>query len=249
MAHEKDTLIALVVDKSGSMAHLRNPTVQGFNEFVDEQRGLKDAGQAFVSLTLFDTSFDVRYVGAPIETVAPLGSPTNQYTTGGGTALHDAVGVTVKGTEQWVANNEFAGKVLVVIMTDGQENSSRTWHIWANANPEDANDVNNLIQAKQAEGWEFVFLGAGQSAWLEAKTFSAIDHNHTIAYAADASSHSHTYRGMSATTSNLRSASFAGAAYNLSADLNSNMSAVAVEENTTGEVKHQGRTTKGKKKD
>lgn len=245
MAHEKDTLIALVLDKSGSMAGLRQSTVDGFNQFLDEQRGAENAGDAFVSLTLFDTSFDVRYVGVPIDQVPPLGSPTNQYTTGGNTALYDAVGVTVKGAEAWVANQDFGGKVVVVIMTDGQENQSRQWHIWPNPSVEDDKDLNNVIQAKQNEGWEFVFLGAGQSAWLEAKHFTAIPHAHQVSYAASAASHAGTYAGTSATMTNLRSANFAGdSSYRLAGDLMSNTASVAVED-PTGEkpAEHKGRIT------
>jgi len=250
MAHEKDTLIALVLDKSGSMGHLRQSTIEGLNAFLDEQRETQDAGEAFVSLTLFDTSFDVRYVGTPIAQVAPLGSPTNQYSTGGGTALYDGVGVTVAGVEQWIRNNEFGGKVVVVIFTDGEENSSRQFHIWDSPNAEDDKDLNNLIQAKQDEGWDFVFLGTGQSAWTEAKKFTAIPVASHINYVADSHNHNLVYAGASQTMSAVRSAHSHGFATSYGSSLSSNLAGInvnePVEDAAAGTVEHQGRTTTGK---
>lgn len=196
-----EILIGFVLDKSGSMGYISKATVEGFNEFVDSQR--EYPGKTLFSLTLFDTRFDVRYVAEDIKNVAPLGSFQNPYVTGGNTALYDAVGTTVKGIEAWQQNNpEFGGKVKIVILTDGQENSSREWHIVANPNTDDQRDVNNLIQYKQGEGWEFIFLGTGQSAWLESRKFTALAdaavynfagdaHSNRVAYASAGRSMSH----------------------------------------------------------
>jgi hypothetical protein len=46
--------------------------------------------------------------------------------------------------------------VLIVIVTDGGENSSREFNLDA---------VRELIKAKETEGWTFVYLGANQDAW------------------------------------------------------------------------------------
>lgn len=199
----EDILIGFVLDSSGSMQHLRNATIQGFNQILDEQK--QGEGRCLVSLTKFSTNFQVDYVAHDIHEVAPLGSSGNTYHPSGGTALYDAVGTTVKGIEAWLDNNkDFTGQVKIIILTDGEENSSREWHIYENAPVEDDRDINNLITYKQNEGWEFVFLGTGKSAWLESKRFTAVPTASTYSFAASASSNAAAYAGVSRSLSNSR---------------------------------------------
>lgn len=174
----QDVLINFILDKSGSMASVTDATIEGANSFLKDQA--EQPGQAYLSLTLFDTAFDVRHVAKPLAEVKPLDH--SSYRPGGMTALFDAVGTTIKGTEAWLTNHpEFTGQIVVVTLTDGQENSSREWHINNPMIDGDDRDLNGLIQWKQAEGWQFVFLGAGGSSWLE-KTFTTVDAASFAAY-------------------------------------------------------------------
>lgn len=206
--------VNVVLDKSGSMHHLQRSTIEGFNSFLHQQK--QEPGDCKMSLTQFDTSFQVDYVARDIGMVPML--DTMSYRPGGGTALLDAVGTTIKGAEQWIANNNTlmpwyppdqhprnrGWKVLVVVFTDGEENSSRQWHINQPLVAGDAQDVGGLIQWKQNEGWEFMFLGTGGSGWLE-RTFGAyVAHDHFLGYAATNDAHTHTYAGLSASVSSTR---------------------------------------------
>lgn len=167
-------LISVVLDQSGSMMSVADATVEGFNRFLAEQRA--QPGDAWVSLTLFSTDFDVRYVAWGIADLPPLGGPANPYRPAGRTALYDAVGTTMTGIEGWLANNawfaERDGRVLFVIQTDGQENSSRRWGI---------DQVNAAINAKRDAGWQFLFMGAG-AGWLEARNFCSIPEADVLRY-------------------------------------------------------------------
>jgi hypothetical protein len=214
-------LVNFVMDKSGSMHHLVRSSIDGFNQFLWDQQ--RQGGECRLSLTMFDTSFDVRHVAKDINTISPL-TPMD-YQPGGGTALLDAVGTTVKGAEQWLLNNNWNPqpimtmgreqkayfparldwKVIVVILTDGEENSSREWHLNQPMVKGDDRDLGGLIQWKQNEGWEFMFLGTGGSGWLE-RTFGAyVPHDHFVGYAATNDAHTHTYAGLSASVSSTRS--------------------------------------------
>ena len=51
-------------------------------------------------------------------------STTQSYQPGGNTALNDAIGITVRKVD---ADRPQVHKVVTVIMTDGEENSSREW--------------------------------------------------------------------------------------------------------------------------
>lgn len=201
MTNNTDVLINFVLDKSGSMGAVTFPTIEGFNTFIDEQR--KQPGEARLSLTLFDTRFETRYVAQDLTEVPALTQST--YVPGGMTALLDAVGTCIKGTEQWLKNNpQFGGRVMTVILTDGAENSSHEWHINQPLVEGDDKDVAGLIQYKQTEGWEFIFLGAGGSAWLE-KAFGHVVHADAFfGYTNDALNNSETYAGVAASVSESR---------------------------------------------
>lgn len=160
-----DVLINFVLDRSSSMMWVAQETIDGFNSFLKDQQN--QPGKAYLSLTLFSDYPEVRYVADDI-TEVPFMSANgeNSYIADGWTALRDAVGVTITGTEQWVKNHpEFDGQVITVIFTDGGENQSRSW---------DLPRLNALIERKQKEGWAFQFLGSGGSAWLEGKSFTTI---------------------------------------------------------------------------
>lgn len=209
------TLVCCVLDKSGSMHHLKHATIEGFNSFLQDQ--LRQPGECRMSLTQFDTTFQVDYVGEDIHYVKPL--DIMSYQPNGGTALLDAVGTTIKGAEQWIINNNTvmpwypAGqnprnrgwKVLVAIFTDGEENSSSRWHIYNPMKEGDQYDLGGLIQWKQNEGWEFMFLGTGGSQWLERTFGQYVAHDHFVGYVSSPEAHRHTYAGLSSATSTLRS--------------------------------------------
>ena len=197
-AQERPFFINFVLDKSGSMGVAWRGTIDGFNTFLHEQQAVPS--DAWLSLTLFDTSFDARLVAWGLRDVPDLGSRDNPYTTGGNTALFDAVGVTIEGTDVWLQRHpwfgERQGRVVCTILTDGEENSSKRWTQAA---------INDLIQAKQEQGWEFVFLGAGGSAWLE-RTFHVVAKDRFYAFEHDDEGSMNTHSGVSAALSRSRTA-------------------------------------------
>lgn len=150
-------LVNVILDKSGSMANKLKDVIEGFNAYLD---GLakEDKVDYLFSLTLFDTQVAYRHVAVPLAGVQKLNEKT--YLPGGNTALNDAIGITVRKVE---ADRPQVDKVITVIMTDGEENSSREW----------AHDaVRSLITQKESEGtWTFVFLGASLDAWEQGRRY------------------------------------------------------------------------------
>lgn len=157
IADTYSTLIVLVLDGSGSMTPLRQTVIDGINDFIEEQK--QTPGKAFVSLTVFDTVPEYRY-----EAIALEDFPTftkEDYRTGGGTALFDAIGLTVEKSEKWIADQPKAPQnVLFVIFTDGEENSSTDF---------DSGKITKLIDKKTEQNWDFTYLGANQDAILAAR--------------------------------------------------------------------------------
>ena len=148
------TLISVILDRSGSMAALRLATIAGFNQFMREQRKQDNGGRALVSLTQFNHEFQVNFVGEPIENLPQLDEES--YIPDGNTALHDAIGRTINELEMWTKGRDWKERVLVMIITDGQENSSREYSF-----PQ----IQAMIQKKEQDGWNFVYMGANQDAY------------------------------------------------------------------------------------
>ena len=134
-----------LLDCSGSMDSCRDDTIGGFNAFLEDQK--QHGGN--ITLVQFDHEFTVSYKDEPIEKVSPLDRDT--FKPRGSTALYDAIGTTIKMFQK--------SKPTVAILTDGAENSSRTYT---------KAHVKDLIEQKTREGWSFVYLGANQDAFAEA---------------------------------------------------------------------------------
>lgn len=152
MTDSQRALVAVLLDRSGSMEAIKSDTEGGFNAFIDAQR--KDPLDVRVTLAQFDTQYDVVYANRPVRDVPPLDLQPR-----GMTALYDAVGrlITDVGSElSALPEAERPGKVTVVVLTDGHENSSREWTHQA---------VGEAIRRQERDyAWEFVFLGANMDA-------------------------------------------------------------------------------------
>lgn len=154
------TEIACIVDQSGSMASIRDSTIAGFNKFLEEQQS--QPGDAILTLVLFSDKCVVVHDGCPLRDAAPLTPET--YVPSGSTALFDAIGSTIQRiSARMETAAEPAAKVIVPILTDGEENASRAFT---------RADVAALISRKRECGWEFVYLGANQDAFLVAESIS-----------------------------------------------------------------------------
>jgi len=135
-----------LLDRSGSMDVCRDDTIGGFNVFVDAQRQYGGS----MTLVLFDHEVNVLYENTPIEDVKPLDHET--FVPRGGTALFDAIGHVLK--------MDLPRESTVIILTDGDENSSRTYT---------SQHLKDLIDIKQTkEDWSFIYLGANQDTIMNA---------------------------------------------------------------------------------
>lgn len=151
--------VSIILDESGSMISCASQTISGYNEYIN---GLKvgDKANYLITFSKFDSSpgdptCRIQYVDKPLAEVPELTKET--FIPRGGTPLYDAIGQTVS------ALKEGDGDVLVIILTDGGENSSKEYT---------ANTVKTLIKQKEATGkWTFVYLGANQDAWMVAQQF------------------------------------------------------------------------------
>jgi hypothetical protein len=149
--------VSFVLDRSGSMQAVAEAVVEGYNDYLGELRA--QGGETLYSLTTFNTSFERVCVGEPLERAPELDH--RMYEPGGMTALYDAIAHTVLETDRRLrAEGRGEEKVLVVVMTDGLENSSTDY---------DAHAIAELVRRyDERPNWTFVYLGAGHENIAEA---------------------------------------------------------------------------------
>ena len=152
------TDLVFILDKSGSMGVLEKHTIDGFNNMLNKQKELED--DCFITTVLFNDKIEVLHDNVDIKKVKKINS--SNYQVEGTTALLDAMGITINNCIKRQKENK-SDKVLFVIITDGEENSSSEFTV---------KKVKNLID-RQTEKfkWEFIFLGANIDSIKTAKSY------------------------------------------------------------------------------
>lgn len=152
-ANASKTVVGLVLDETGSMYNIADDTRGAVNQYFEELA--KETPNALVSLYEFSAVSGedvVRPLCSGVEVdVVPSLTEFN-YRPRGNTPLYDAIGYAITNLETVEAD-----KFILVIMTDGLENSSTEWT---------AKSIKDKIEKMQdQDNWTIVYLGANQDAW------------------------------------------------------------------------------------
>ena len=154
--------IIFVIDESGSMQGTESDVIGGFNNFIEQQK-LHHQGKITFSLYKFNSYWSRILNDLPIEEIRPL--TNGDYTPGGLTALYDTIGNAITDIEnqaKYTKREHKASMVMMVIITDGQENASREY---------DSRKIKQMIQElEQSENWQFIYLGADLENFADADT-------------------------------------------------------------------------------
>ena len=154
------TEIICIIDRSGSMERIRDDAMGSFNQFLADQQALDDPAQ--LTMVLFDDQYDIIHNGRDVKEVPPLTTVT--FVPRGSTALLDAIGKTLNAVSARLAEipaGERPEKVIVAILTDGQENSSREFSLPV---------IREMITKFTTDlKWDFIYLAATQDAFGEAE--------------------------------------------------------------------------------
>lgn len=182
---KKRRMIAVLMDRSWSMASVAPEVEQGIAQFLDSQREaeekLKSEGTASTTKVLlaeFGSTYEVAYGPVKLDD-----APEYRMECKGNTALYDSIFRIVDATEVAEADAENKGKplddVTVVVMTDGGENASHDHR--------DPHKVKDLLERVQAKGWTVLFLAANQDAVLTGRSLG-FEGDRSITYNAATSS-------------------------------------------------------------
>jgi len=154
------------------MQGIADDTIGGFNTFLKDQKKVK--GRATFSLVQFDSQdpHEVIYDFEDIKNVKRLDRDT--FVPRGTTPLLDAIGKTIHSTAAGISGLKKKPDCTVfVIITDGQENASKELKLA---------DVKQLIESKQKDKWEIVFLSSDMASFHDALSYG-IGASHTAFYA------------------------------------------------------------------
>ena len=162
---DKDyTHISVILDRTGSMETIRDDTIGGFNTFLEEQQ--KQEGKATLTLVQFDTQdpYEVIHQFTPIKKVPKLTHQT--YVPRAMTPLLDAIGRGINDLDQQLNDlkkSKRPSKIVFVVITDGQENSSREFR---------KDQIEKMIKEQDSKNnWQFVFLSADLASIADAGSY------------------------------------------------------------------------------
>lgn len=199
------THITVLLDESGSMERLADDTRGGFNSFLTEQKALD--GKATISVYKFADTYKVLYSMQSIKKAKALNSAN--YAPVGNTALLDAMGKSISDLGKDLADlpeEKRPGKVLFLVITDGQENHSREWS--------KAKIAEAVKHQEAIYKWNFLYLGANVDAFHEAAGMGMRTSN-SIGYKATSRGVHDAYLVMNASVGAVRTSSLQDAQYDV----------------------------------
>jgi hypothetical protein len=189
------TDIVLIVDRSGSMNESASDTIGTINSFIEEQKKLP--GEATVTLVLFNEAHATLFNRVNLRSFPTITS--REYSCSGTTALVDTACTTIIKQGQTYADMQEIDrpdKVIVAIVTDGEENASREYT---------QAQLKAMIEEQTTKySWEFLFLGANIDTFAVAGNYGIAAMN-TMSYTdtSDLALNSRTF--LNATVSTYRS--------------------------------------------
>lgn len=151
--NDNKVVLGFLIDRSASMENMdTSKTAESINKFIKDQIATEKEiivyGATFNSrYELFADGINAQNVNITESDIMPEGT----------TALYDGIGNIISDVgERLLVMDERPEKVIIIILTDGEENSSKFT---------DKAAVNDMIEYQKINhNWEFVFLAANQDA-------------------------------------------------------------------------------------
>jgi uncharacterized protein YegL len=211
------TEIIVVLDKSGSMEILKKDTIGGFNSFLNTQK--TEEGEAKITLILFDTSYNIVYQSVNIKNAAELTEKT--YIPCGGTSLYDALGVAMKTTRKGISElpeEDKPEKVIFVVITDGEENSSCIRNKEGLRKYTKESIFEKINKYQKDDGYIFIYLGANQDA-MQVGNSMGFTSNNTVTYTGNSRGISASMDSVNTYTTSYRNSKLSSKEFAFTADL------------------------------
>lgn len=143
--------IILLLDESGSMMNQKHEVVEGVNDMIKQQRELQFEP---VNLSIIKFNSQVNKIRSDnLWNMKPFAY--HDYSPSGGTALYDAIGLTIEKFQDDV-------NTIMVIVTDGMENASKEFS---------RREMVRLIEKQRnSKNWNFIYLSEDPTTMRQGET-------------------------------------------------------------------------------
>ena len=146
---KKKVFNLIIVDESGSMSCIRKQAFSGMNETLSTVRQMQkkftDTDQRVTLVTFDSEHMKWHYDNTPADKTQDLN--WKDYSPCAATPLYDAMGNAISKVNAQVGSDD---NVLVTVITDGGENSSREWTLTM---------IKQLIEKLKQQHWIFTLIG------------------------------------------------------------------------------------------
>ena len=167
--HQVHNLI--ILDESGSMESIKTTIIKGLNEVVQTIVGIEKQfpdQEHFISFISFNSlKLNMLHFVDPASKLQEVNSET--YQPAATTPLFDAMGFSINKLKQFLKGKKDYN-VLVTILTDGEENSSKEFS---------GNDIKKLVEDLKQDRWTFTYMGTDHDV---EKIAASLSINNTLAF-------------------------------------------------------------------
>lgn len=164
----KKVINLIILDESGSMASIQQPTMNTFNELIQSiagETGKNEHRQQWINFFSFNGGGIKEQIGLQKVSQLMLLNEDN-YRPDSATPLFDAIGhATTK--LKYALEKEKDYVVLVTILTDGEENASQEYT---------GEKISAIIEALKLKNWVFTYIGTNQDVAREAAKINITNH-------------------------------------------------------------------------
>ncbi|WP_375562008.1 VWA domain-containing protein [Bernardetia sp. OM2101] len=164
----------IILDESGSMESIKKTIISGFNEVVQTVKGVAKEypEQAhFITLVTFNSlKINILLENESVEKLKEIDE--RQYSPTAGTPLFDAMGNSISQLRK-ITQTHSDYNVLVTILTDGEENSSKEYN---------GATIKKMVEELKSQNWTFTYIGANHDVEKFAATISI---NNTMKFEAN----------------------------------------------------------------
>lgn len=144
--------VNILLDRSGSMTDRKSDHIGGLKSFIEDNKD----GNTKISLIQFD---DINPCEILLDNMPSQDIDLSKVDLipRGWTPLYDAIGKTIAFVESNISKEDKDTQVILVIITDGEENASKEWT---------SEKIRNIIKQKEKD-WKILYLGANVDAFKE----------------------------------------------------------------------------------
>jgi len=154
----------IILDESGSMESIKSNIMSGFNEVIQSIKGIEKQfpeQEHYITFVTFNgLGIKPHLENQPVKKIKQIDEKT--YNPDSVTPLFDAIGFSVNDLKR-ILENEKGYNVLVTILTDGLENSSKEFS---------GSQINKIVKDLKHCGWTFTYIGTEHDIERVAKSIS-----------------------------------------------------------------------------